>query len=86
MKKTRRRVQEVANRLGYRASAIACGLRLNRSLAIGVLVADVANPSVVDHLRGIDDVTTSENSSVILYNTDGLQSRQIMLMQTLHDR
>ena len=86
LEETRGRVQEVAKRLGYRASAMARGLRLNRSLAIGVLVADVANPSVVDHLRGIDDVTTSENFSVILCNTDGLQSRQLMLMHTLRDR
>jgi LacI family transcriptional regulator len=83
---TRKRVQEVATRLGYRASAIARGLRLNRSSAIGVLVADVANPSVVDHLRGIDDITTRENFSVILCNTDGLEARQLMLMQTLRDR
>ena len=83
---TRKRVQEAANRLGYRASAIARGLRLNRTLAIGVLVADVANPSVVDHLRGIDDVTTRENFSVILCNTDGQETRQLMLMQTLRDR
>jgi LacI family transcriptional regulator len=83
---TRKRVQEAANRLGYRASAIARGLRLNRTSAIGVLVADAANPSVVDHLRGIDDVTTRENFSVILCNTDGSEARQLMLMQALHDR
>lgn len=84
--KTRGRVQEVANRLGYRASAIARGLRMNKSLAIGVLVADVANLSVIENLRGIDDVTTSEKFTVILCITDGLQARQSMLMQTLRDR
>ncbi|MCW2242353.1 LacI family DNA-binding transcriptional regulator [Azospirillum canadense] len=83
---TRRKVQETAARLGYRASAIARGLRINRTSAIGVLVADVANPSVVDHLRGIDDVTTRENLSVVLCNTDDSEARQIMLMQTLRDR
>ncbi|CAO3433352.1 LacI family DNA-binding transcriptional regulator [Azospirillum doebereinerae] len=83
---TRRKVQEAAARLGYRASAVARSLRLNRTSAIGVLVADVANPSVVDHLRGIDDVTTQENFSVILCNTDDSEARQIMLMQTLRDR
>jgi len=83
---TRKRVQEVAKRLGYRASSIARGLRMNRTSAIGVLVADVANPSVADHLRGIDDVTTRENLSVILCNTDDSESRQLMLMQVLRDR
>ena len=83
---TRRRVQEAAKRLGYRVSTIARGLRLNKSLAIGVLVADVTNLSVIDNLRGINDITTSENFSVILSITDGLQARQITLMQTLRDR
>ncbi|WP_316978287.1 LacI family DNA-binding transcriptional regulator [Shumkonia mesophila] len=82
----RQLVLDAANRLGYRASTIAQGLRLNRSLAIGVVVADVVNLSVIDHLRGINDVTTSENFSVILCITDGLQTRQIKLMQTLRDR
>ena len=83
---TRKRVEEAAQRLGYRASALARGLRMNRTSAIGVLVADVANPSVVDHLRGIDDVAVQKNFSVILCNTDGLESRQLMLMQALRDR
>jgi len=83
---TRKRVHEAAKRLGYRASALARGLRMNRTAAIGVLVADVANPSVADHLRGIDDVTTRENLSVILCNTDESEARQLMLMQVLRDR
>jgi LacI family transcriptional regulator len=83
---TRRRVQEAASRLGYRVSTIARGLRLNKSLAIGVLVADVVNISVIEHLRGIDDVTTNEKFSVILCITEGQPARQVMLMQTLRDR
>jgi LacI family transcriptional regulator len=83
---TRQRVFEVAERLGYRASGLARGLRTNRTFAIGVLVADVANPSVADHLRGIDDVAIRENCNVILCNTDGIELNQIRLMQALGDR
>ncbi|WP_246704647.1 LacI family DNA-binding transcriptional regulator [Rhizobium sp. P32RR-XVIII] len=59
---------------------------MNRTSAIGVLVADVANPSVADHLRGIDDVTMRENLSVILCNTDDIASRQLTLMEGMRDR
>lgn len=85
-KETRKRVEEAAKRLGYRASSIARGLRTNRTSAIGVLVADIANPSVADHVRGIDDVATRENLSVILCNTDDDEDRQVMLMESLRDR
>jgi LacI family transcriptional regulator len=83
---TQERVRAAADKLGYRASALARSLRLNRTLAVGVLVADVANPSVADHLRGIDQVAVEEGCSVILSNTDGSLANQERLMQTMVDR
>jgi LacI family transcriptional regulator len=83
---TRTLVQEAAERLGYRASAVARGLRMRRSFAIGVLVADVANPSSADFVRGVEDVAMAEKCSIFLCNTDGDEERQLWHMRTLLDR
>jgi LacI family transcriptional regulator len=83
---TRARVQEIAERLGYRASAAARSLRLRQSSMIGVLVADVANPASPDFLRGIEDVAARHGCDVLLCNTDGSEQRQIAQMRALLDR
>ncbi|MDQ0475322.1 LacI family DNA-binding transcriptional regulator [Labrys wisconsinensis] len=83
---TRKIVNEAALRLGYRASAVARALRMNRSFALGVLIADVANPSSADFVRGVEDVAIEEKCSIFLCNTDGDEERQLWHMRTLLDR
>jgi LacI family transcriptional regulator len=83
---TRALVMKAANRLGYRASAVARGLRTRRSFAIGVLISDVANPASADYVRGVEDVAMSEDCSIFLCNTDGDEERQLAKMRTLLDR
>jgi LacI family transcriptional regulator len=83
---TRLKVQDTAVRLGYRPSAVARALRMQRSFAIGVLANDIANPAFPAFVRGIEDVALRENSTLLLCNTDGLIDRQIAQMRTLHDR
>jgi len=83
---TRALVNEAAVRLGYRASAVARALRMQRSFAIGVLIADVANPSSADFVRGVEDVALAEKCSLFLCNTDGDEEKQLWHMRTLIDR
>lgn len=83
---TRLKVQETADRLGYRASAIARALRMQRTFTIGVLLADVSNPSSPDFLRGIEDVAEREKCSLLICNTDGLVEKQVAHMHVLLDR
>jgi LacI family transcriptional regulator len=83
---TRRIVREAAARLGYRASAVAQALRMRRTNTIGVLLADVANPSSPDIVRGIDDVAIREHCTLLLCNNDGDEARQIAQMRSLIDR
>lgn len=83
---TRRIVQEAAARLGYRASAIAQALRTRRTNTVGVLLADVANPSYPDFVRGIEDVAIREHCTLLLCNNDGDEARQITQMRSLIDR
>lgn len=83
---TRRHVREVAERIGYRPSALARSLRMRHSSTIGVLVPDVSNPAMPEFIRGIDDVVMREGCTILLCNTDEDVERQIGLMQVLLDR
>jgi LacI family transcriptional regulator, galactose operon repressor len=51
---TRRRIREVAERLGYRPHVFARSLRNQRSNTIGVVVFDLSDPFCTLILRGID--------------------------------
>jgi LacI family transcriptional regulator len=83
---TRAKVQRAADRLGYRVSVVARALRMQRTFTIGILLADVANPSSPDFLRGVEDVAERESCSLLVCNTDGLLKKQIAQMRVLLDR
>jgi len=83
---TRRLVQEVAERLGYRPSTVARALRMQRSFSIGVLMADIANPTFPEILRGIEDTLSADQCALFLSNTDGSVERQAQYMRHMLDR
>jgi len=51
--KTRARVVQAAEELGYRANQVARGLRKGRTGAIGVVIADMGNPFLPPIIRGM---------------------------------
>ena len=51
---TRRRILLAVQELGYRPHFAARGLRMSRSLTIGLLVPDLANPMYPPIIRGIE--------------------------------
>ncbi len=83
---TRERVLRVADKLGYRASIVAQSLRGQKSFAIGVLIEDVSNPSSSAFVRGVEDVASATNFTLLLANTDGQLDRQKASIQSLIDR
>lgn len=85
-KETRRKVQEAADRLSYRPSAVAQALRTSRSSTIGVLVPDITNPVFSWMVRGIDDVLFREGRSLFVCSTEGREDKQIQYMHALIDR
>ncbi len=67
---TRERVLRVAERLGYTANGVARDLRAKRTSAIGVVVADVANPFFAAVVKGIEEVAHASGYSIVLCNTN----------------
>jgi DNA-binding LacI/PurR family transcriptional regulator len=78
---TRKRVREVMDELGYRPSSTARNLSLGRTLTLGVIAPFFTSPSVVERLRGIDDVVGDSPYDLTLFNIETLEQRTAALRQ-----
>ena len=67
---TRARVQAVMDELGYRPSPTARNLSLGRTQTLGVVAPFFTSPSVVERLRGIDDVIGRSGYDLTLFNVE----------------
>lgn len=66
---TRRRIIEVAEKLGYEKYKNASRVKVKSNL-IGVIVSDITNPFFTQIVRGIEDVLSSAGYSLLLCNAD----------------
>lgn len=72
---TARKVRRAAERLGYSPSASASSLRTERSMIIGVLVPNLANPVFLPFLRGVEHLAQQHGYAVIVADTQ--RSREV---------
>lgn len=68
--KLRQRVLDAIRSLGFQPSALAQGLRTNRTRMLGMLIPDITNPFFPSVVRGVEDVAFQNSYRVILCNTD----------------
>lgn len=80
------RVLASATELGYRMNSVAKGLRLNTTMAIGMVIPDVSNPFFPPVVRGVEDVLAPAGRSLILMNTDDDQAREADAIDQLVQR
>jgi len=83
---TRAQVLDAAKRLGYRASSVARGLRMQRSWSVGLLLADIANPWFPELVRGVEDVLWSAQINLVLCNTDYQAEKEDAYLRHLIDK
>jgi DNA-binding LacI/PurR family transcriptional regulator len=76
---TRRRVRAVMAELGYRPSTTARNLSLGRTHTLGVVAPFFTSPSVVERLRGIDDVVGASAYDLTLFNIETVEQRRAAL-------
>lgn len=69
------RVRQAASRLGYRVNGMARGLKMRRSLSIGMIVPDITNPFFPPAVRGAEDVLDRSGFSLLLSSTDNDPAR-----------
>jgi DNA-binding LacI/PurR family transcriptional regulator len=76
---TRERVRAVMDELGYRPSSTARNLSLGRTHTLGVIAPFFTSPSVVERLRGIDDVIGDSAYDLTLFNIETVEQRRAAL-------
>lgn len=76
---TRQRVQAVMAELGYRPSSTARNLSLGRTQTLGVIAPFFTSPSVVERLRGIDDIIGASPYDLTLFNIETREQRRAAL-------
>ncbi len=82
---TRRRVLAAVERLEYRPSAIARGLRLQRTHALGMLVPDITNPFFPPIIRGVEEAARDRGYELVLCNTDDSPEREAASLRMLRE-
>ncbi len=72
--------------LGYQPNAVARSLRRKKTHTIGMIVPDSTNPFFAEVARGIEDTSFEHGYSVILCNSDGDLSKELLYTNVLVER
>ncbi|HEX4020379.1 MAG TPA: LacI family DNA-binding transcriptional regulator [Acidobacteriaceae bacterium] len=73
----RRRVLDAVEALGYQPSALARGLRRDKTNMIGMIIPDVTNPFFPAVVRGAEDVAFANGYRLVLCNTDNNHAKEL---------
>jgi len=65
------KIQAVMARLGYRPNELARGLKSHKSSAIGMIVANLSNPFIVNVIRAVQEAARSNGYVVIVASSGG---------------
>src|SRR5436190_23269063 len=80
------RVRESIADLGYKRNNFARGLKTQVSHSIGLIVPDITNPFFTNIARGVEDVASAHNYSLILGNTDEDPEKEKKYLQLLESK
>lgn len=83
---TVKRVKRAARQLGYVPNAMARGLRISKSMTIGVIIPDLMNPIFPPIVRGIERVLQPHGYTVLVANTDSHDDVEISAFESLLQR
>ncbi len=83
---TRRHVEGVIKRLGYRPNIVARGLKASHSNTLGLLVPDVTNPYFPSLVRGAEDVAFEAGYTLLLHNVIEDREREAAALTMFEER
>lgn len=84
--KTKKRVYQAIEEIGYQPNAIARGLINKRTHTIGVMFPSVSSMFSSDILHGVEDLAHHLNYSVVVCNTDSDGKRTMKYLQVLREK
>ena len=85
-KKTEEAVLRAAKEMHFSPDPLARGLRLNRTLSIGLLIPDISNPYFAEIARNVEMAARREGYSVILCDSQESTQLEIESLALLRDR
>jgi len=84
--KTKIKVVQVIQKLGYSPNAIARGLKTKKTQTIGMLIPDISNPFFADLARGVEDAANENSYNVILCNSDEKLEKERTYLEVLKEK
>ncbi|MFW6381090.1 MAG: LacI family DNA-binding transcriptional regulator [Bacillota bacterium] len=81
--KTRKRILEIAQDMGYQPNAIAQGLVKSETRTIGLLIPDITNPFFPEVARGVEEAAEKAGYSIFLCNTNWNSERESKYINVL---
>ncbi|WP_043934718.1 LacI family DNA-binding transcriptional regulator [Bacillus sp. EB01] len=84
--KTKQKVLQVIEDLGYQPNAVARGLINNKTHTIGVLFPSLGGSLVTDLLRGIEKAASDQGSSVIVCHTESDAEKTMKYLRLLGEK
>lgn len=85
-KETAKRIRAAASKLNYRTNQAARSLKTNKTLTLGLIVADISNPFFSGLARIIEDEAASMNYTVIFGSSDESEEKYTRLVDTFLNR
>jgi LacI family transcriptional regulator len=83
---TRARVLAAVEALGYRPNAVARSLRMNKTMTLGLVVPDTANPFFAELARAIEEAAFEHGYTLLIGNAAEDDGRQTAYVRTFIQR
>ena len=84
-KKTIKRVNEMADKMGYTPNELASSLRNNKTKTIGVLISRLNRPFVTSLISGIEETAQKAGYNVIIAQSHDSYNDEVTLAQALYN-
>jgi DNA-binding LacI/PurR family transcriptional regulator len=82
----RKRIQSIADAMGYTPNALAQSLQSRRSNSIGLVITTISDPFFADVAEGIEEVARNANMSVFLAISNNDPEQEIKIIRNLNSR
>lgn len=79
----RQKVQAAIDELGYVPNRVASSLRSKRTTLLALVISDITNPYFTMIARGVEDVASAAEYTVIFCNTDESEEKELRYINIL---
>jgi DNA-binding LacI/PurR family transcriptional regulator len=82
----RARIHQLAREMGYTPNAIAQSLQMQRTNTVGLVVTSIADPLLVDIVKGVEEVARTAHVSIFLSASHRDPEQEMAVIETFHRR